>query len=143
MKLSEMSGLALLQAMMNGDIPKASIANTIPMDLVVVEEGYVKFQAKAGVEHLNPLGMVHGGFASTVLDSATACAVHTTLGAGVRYATVDLNIKMLKPVPKNIELTAEGRVINVAQRLGVSEGDLKSRSGIVYAHATATCMIMR
>ena len=42
---------------------------------------------------------VHGGFAATVLDSVTGCAVHTLLGAGVAYGTIDLKIKMIIPVP--------------------------------------------
>ena len=140
---SELSGLELLQKMGSGEIPKASIAKTIPMDVIEVEKGFVKFTATANEQLLNPLGFVHGGFASAVLDSVTACAVHSTLPAGVGYATTDLNIKMLKPVPRDVELIAEGRVINVALRIGVSEGVLKSKGGVIYAHATATCMILR
>ena len=52
----------------------------------------------------------HGEFASTVLDSVTGCAVHTLLGAGVAYGTIDLNIKLIRPVPKDENLIAEGNV---------------------------------
>ena len=45
-------------------------------------------------------------FASTVLDCVTGCAVHTFLGAGVAYGTIDLNIKMIRPVPKDENLIA-------------------------------------
>lgn len=143
LKISKLSGLEILQKMGSGEIPKASIAHTIPMEVIEVEEGRVVFSAKANDQHLNPLGMVHGGFASSVLDSVTACCIHTTLPAGIGYATTDLNIKMIKPVPRNVELIAEGKVINIAQRIGISEGTLKGKSGIIYAHATATCMILR
>lgn len=143
MRPSDYSGLELLQMMARGDIPKASIAQTIPMDVVEVAEGRVIFSARAGKQHLNPLGFVHGGFASAVLDSVTACAIHTMLEAGISYATTDLNIKMLRPVPRDVTLLAEGKIINVAHRIGISEGSLRSESGILYAHATATCMILR
>jgi acyl-coenzyme A thioesterase PaaI-like protein len=53
---------------------------------------------------------VHGEFASTVLDSVTGCAVQTLLGSGVAYGTIDLNIKMIRPVPKDENLIAEGNV---------------------------------
>ena len=142
-KVSELSGLELLRKMGKGEIPKASIADTIPMEVISVDEGVVVFSAVANDSHLNPLGFVHGGFASAVLDSVTACAIHSTLPAGVGFATTDLNIKMIKPVPKNVTLIAEGKVINVAQKIGFSDGMLKSKSGIIYAHATATCMILR
>ena len=52
----------------------------------------------------------HREFASTVLDSVTGCAVHTLLGTGVAYGKIDLNIKMIKPVPKDENLIAEGNV---------------------------------
>jgi uncharacterized protein (TIGR00369 family) len=138
-----MSGLEIMRAMAAGEIPAASIASTIPMKLLSVEHGKVVFEATADDRHLNPLGGVHGGFAATVMDSVTGCAVHTMLESGVGYGTVDLNVKMLRPVPMNVPLTAEGRVINVSKSLGVSEGVLKDAAGKIYAHATASCMIIR
>jgi uncharacterized protein (TIGR00369 family) len=119
------------------------MAETIPMAIISAEPGVIQFSATAGKQHLNPLGGVHGGFAATVLDSVTGCAVHSLLEAGVGYATVDLNIKMLKPVPRDIELIAIGKVIHISRNLGVSEGTLKDSEGNLYAHATATCMILR
>ena len=143
MNIKEMTGLAILQAMARGEIPAPSITQTMPMTLVEAEEGRVVFHATAGRQHLNPLGGVHGGFAATVLDSVTACAVHTQLGAGVGYGTIDLNIKMVRPVPQDELVIAEGRIINVSKSLGISEGTLKTRDGKLLATATATCMIMR
>ncbi len=143
MKIEEMTGLEILQAMALGELPRASITTTIPMSIIKAEEGKVVFHAIADDSHLNPLGGVHGGFAATVLDSVTGCAVHTLLGAGVGYGTIDLNIKMIRPVPKNEELIAEGKVINMSKSLGISEGTLKSQDGRLLATATATCMIIK
>lgn len=86
---------------------------------------------------------MHGGFAATVLDSVTGCAIHTLLEASVGYGTIDLNIKMCRPIPKNVELTAIGTVINISKNLGISEGKIIDDNGKLYAHATATCMIIR
>jgi uncharacterized protein (TIGR00369 family) len=143
MSINKMSGLEIMKAMVAGKIPTASIAKTIPMNGVLAEEGKVQFEAVADDRHLNPLGGVHGGFSATVMDSVTGCAVHTMLEAGVGYGTVDLNVKMLKAVPKNVQLIAEGKVIHLSKSIGVSEGTLKDRDGTLYAHATATCMILR
>lgn len=138
-----MTGYELLTAMANGQIPGPSIADTIPMKMDFIEKGKVRFLATADARHLNPLGGVHGGFAATVLDSVTGCAVHSLLEAGVGYGTVDLNIKMMRPVPKDVELIAEGRVLNISKSLGVSEGDIRDAAGKLYAHATCTCSIIR
>ncbi len=143
MKIEDMTGLEFIQAMARGELPNASITKTIPMSIHQVVEGKVVFHAKADDSHLNPLGGVHGGFAATVLDSVTGCAVHTMLEAGVGYGTIDLNIKMIRPVPKNEELIAEGKVVNVSRSLGVSEGVLMRQDGKLLATASATCMIFR
>lgn len=138
-----MTGLQLLQAMCAGKIPPASISETMPMRPFEVSKGKISFKAKADARHLNPLGGVHGGFAATVLDSVTGCAIHSLLEAGVGYGTIDLNIKMCRPIPKDVELTAIGTVINLSKNLGISEGKIIDDEGKLYAHATATCMIIR
>ncbi|MBK7218781.1 MAG: PaaI family thioesterase [Candidatus Promineofilum sp.] len=143
MSIRNVSGLELMQAMVDGQIPMPPIAHVIPMRGVAAEHGRIVFEAQADERHLNPLGGVHGGFAATVLDSVTGCAVHTVLEAGVGYATVDLNVKMLKAVPRGVPLIAEGKVIFVSRSLGISEGTLKDAGGNLYAHATATCLILR
>ena len=142
MNLAEMTGLQLLQAMADGHIPPASIAKTIPMEVVKVSDGSISLHATADENHLNPLGGVHGGFAATVLDSVTGSAVHTKLPAGVGYGTIDLNIKMVRPVPKNTTLIAVGKVINLSKSLGISEGTLTTQDGKLLATATATCMLI-
>ncbi len=143
MNPKEMTGLQLLQAMAAGQIPPASISETIPMKPTMIEQGKITFTVQADDRHLNPLGGVHGGFAATVLDTVTGCAIHTVLEAGVDYGTIDLNIKMCRPIPKNKALTAIGSVINVSKNLAISEGKIIDESGKLYAHATATCMIIR
>jgi uncharacterized protein (TIGR00369 family) len=143
MDKEKLTGLELMRGMMEGRIPRAPISEIVPMKPMEVASGYIKFSARADKRHINPLGGVHGGFAATVLDSVTGCAVHTMLEAGVGYGTVDLNIKMLKPIPLEQELVAEGRVIHLSKKIGVAEGQLKDADGNLYAHATATCLIYR
>ena len=142
MNIEKMTGIEILKAILKGELPHPTMSESIPMKVMLVEKGKVVFNAIANDKHLNPQGGVHGGFAATVLDSVTGCAVHTLLGAGVAYGTIDLNIKMLRPVPRDENLIAEGKVINLSKSLGVSEGTLKSKEGKLYATSTATCMII-
>jgi uncharacterized protein (TIGR00369 family) len=143
MNLETMSGLEILQAIIGGEFSHPSIASTVPMQFLEAEAGRVLFQATATENHVNPMGGTHGGFAATVLDSVTGCAVHSMLEAGVAFATIELNIKMLRPVPLHTTLLAEGKLINLSRSLGVSEGTLKDESDKLYVHATSTCMIIR
>jgi len=141
MDLQQLSGLAFIQGIIDGTIPPPSISKTMPMKMVKASEGAVEFEVQANEQHLNPMGGVHGGFAATVLDSVSGCAVHTTLPAQVGYATVDLNIKMVKPVPINTKLIATGKVISKSKSLATAEGYIKDGDGKIYAHGTATCLI--
>ncbi|MDZ4299152.1 MAG: PaaI family thioesterase [Moraxellaceae bacterium] len=140
---AEMTGLEVMQAFINGEFPAPGIAKTIPMTPTEVELGRVVFIATADERHTNPLGGVHGGFAATVLDSVTGCATHTMLKAGEGYGTTDLSIKMCRPIPFGVKLIAEGKVINTGRSLVISEGYLCDEEGKLYAHATATNMILR
>lgn len=143
MNIQEMTGLEIMQAFARGEIPAPSICETIPMQPVEVEYGRVVFSAQADKRHTNPLGGVHGGFAATVLDSVTGCASHTVVGAGEGYGTTDLNIKMCRPIPYDTKMIAEGKVINVGRNLIIAEGYIRDEVGKIYAHATATNMIIR
>lgn len=143
MNIQEMTGLEIMQAFARGEIPAPSICETIPMQLIEVEYGRSLFTAQADKRHTNPLGGVHGGFAATVLDSVTGCASHTVVGAGEGYGTTDLNIKMCRPIPYDTKMIAEGKVINVGRNLIIAEGYIRDEAGKIYAHATATNMIIR
>jgi uncharacterized protein (TIGR00369 family) len=143
MNIESITGLEMLQAIIDGDLPHPSIASTIPMTFREVENGRVLFEAQAGEQHMNPLGGTHGGFVATVLDSVTGCAIHSTLEAGASFATIELSVKMMRPVPRDVPLIAEAKVLNISRSLGVSQGSLKDENGKLLAHATCTCMIKR
>ena len=140
---AEMSGLEALQRIVDGTFPGAPIAEIMAMRLSEVAEGRAVFSGEAGKEHRNPHGTVHGGWAATILDSALGCAVHTTLGAGERYTTVEMKVNYLRPIlaGQTGPLTCEGRVINRGRTLALAEARLVCSAGKVYAHATETCMI--
>jgi len=141
MDMKTLTGAEMLQGSIKNNM-QVSMGVTMNMSLVSVEHGYARFEAIATDKHLNPMGGVHGGFAATVLDSATACAVHSVLEAGETYGTIDLNVKMMRPVPQDVLLFGEGKLLNRSKSLGVSEGKLVDANGKLYAHATCTCKII-
>ncbi|HYD08747.1 MAG TPA: PaaI family thioesterase [Acidimicrobiales bacterium] len=139
-----MNGLDVLRGMQAGELPGAPIAETLGMDLVEVDEGRVVFEADPTERLFNPAGTVHGGFAATMLDSAMACAVHTTLPEGDVYTTVDLSLKIVRTItPAAGRLRAEGTIVHVGGRVGTAEGRLTGADGRLYAHGSTTCFITR
>ena len=110
--------------------------------LVEVDEGRVVFKGMPGARHFNPLGSVHGGWAATVLDSALGCCIHTLLGKGEGYSTVEMKVNYLRPISdKTGIVTCEGKVVNKGRTLAVSEARMMDEKGKLLAIGTETCAI--
>ena len=135
-------GLSFLKAMIAGEFPAPPIAETVGFSLMEVELGRALFTATPAFRHYNPIGVVHGGFAATLLDSCVGCAVHTTLAKGEAYTTLELKINLTRALTDKVgPVFAEGRVLHRGRQVATAEGDLKDGAGKLYAHATTTCMI--
>ena len=142
--LLEMTGLEQLQSMREGGMPHPPIMDTLGITDLRPEQGGVTVEMPAAEFHYNPLGSVHGGVISTLLDTAAACAVHTTLAVGELYTSVDLAVKFLRPVTVDSGLlTCEGTVIQRGRRTALAQAQLTDGAGKLVAHATSTCLIMR
>jgi uncharacterized protein (TIGR00369 family) len=136
------TGLELLQAMARGELPAPPVMHLIDMAGMEVEEGSVTVYLMPQEFHYNPLGSVHGGVLSTLLDTAAACSVHTTLPAGVGYTSQDLNVKFLRPVTvASGRVTCRGTVLQRGRRTALAEARMTDEQGRLVAHATSSCLI--
>ncbi|WP_431273398.1 PaaI family thioesterase [Variovorax ureilyticus] len=136
------TGLEMMQAMLRAEIPYAAIARTLSFQLIEVGPGRAVFQGTPRLEHLNPLGTIHGGWFATLLDSALGCAVHTMLPAGRAYTTAELGVNLVKALTPRVErVRAEGKVIHCGRQLATAEARLIGADGTLYAHATTTCLV--
>ncbi len=136
------SGLDYMQALVDGKAPGAPIAALMGFSLREVSERRAVFIGTPGEQHFNPMGMVHGGYASTLLDSALGCAVHTTLPAGMGYGTAQLNVNLTRPILPDVGvLVCEAQVLHRGSRMATAEATVKDSRGKLYAHGTATCFL--
>ena len=140
--LAHLDGFAQLQAIFMGDHPGAPIAETLGLDAFGGEPGAIHVELVPQVRHYNPLGTVHGGVLSTLLDTAAACSVHSTLAPGESYTSLDLTVKFLRAVTEESgRLRCEGSVIQRGRRTALAQAQLYDGSGRLVAHATSSCMI--
>ena len=134
--------LDIFKKMVAGEMPAPPISEHFDFGLSEVESGRVVFEGKPHASFYNPLGTIHGGFIATLLDSAMACAVHTTLEAGKGSTSVEIKVNFVRPIFANTgTLRAVGEVINVGKQIASSEGKLIDENGKLYAHGTTTCFI--
>ena len=135
-------GLSFLKALIAGEIPLPPIMETLGFALIAAEPGRAAFRGTPAYRQYSPIGTVHAGFAVTLLDSAVACAVHTTMAKGEAYTTLEIKVNLVRPLTENVgPVTAEGKVLHRGRTTATAEGYLRDEAGKLYAHATTTCMI--
>ncbi|QUD90491.1 PaaI family thioesterase [Phenylobacterium montanum] len=139
--LTEPFGMRQMQTVMAGR-DRPPMVDTLDFDLVEVEKGRVVFEGTPSRRVYNPLGTVHGGYAATLLDSATGCAVHTLLNEGQGYTTLELKVAYHKAMTEQTgPVRAEGKVVTMGRRAAFAEARLTDASGRLYATATSTLLV--
>lgn len=140
--LGASSGLEFLRGIIDGKYPVPPIADLIGFSLTEVDFGRVVFESTPEFKHYNPLGIVHGGYAATLLDSCMGCCVHSTLPVGVGYTTLEFKVTFMRAItPETGPVKAEGRILNAGRRAATAEGRLTDAKGRLLAHATTTCLV--
>ena len=140
--VKQMSGLEFMQGYLNGSVPRPPFAAVLKFELTQVEHGRVVFEGTPDLSFYNPIGVVHGGYAATLLDSCMGCAVHTVLAAGQGYTTLEFKINFVRALTGQTgRVRAEGRVIHPGNRAATAEGHIYDARGKLLAHGTTTCLV--
>lgn len=139
----ETTGLGYLRAMVEGRIPQPPIGATLGFALTEIDEGRAVFSGEPGAYVLNPLGVVHGGLALTLIDSATGCAVQTLLPAGVGYTTLETKANFVRSIGVDTGLLrCVGRALHVGRSTATAEARVEDAAGRLYAHGTSTLLVL-
>jgi uncharacterized protein (TIGR00369 family) len=140
---SELSGLEALRQMIAGRLPHPPIAETLGLRLVEAEEGRVVWEGEPGEEHYNPLGSVHAGFATTLLDSAMGCAFISTAATGTRWTTLELKANFTRAMTAETGVVrCTGTVVHSGRTVATTEARLEDSRGRLLAHATSTILVL-
>jgi uncharacterized protein (TIGR00369 family) len=139
----KLSGLDYIAAIASGELPAPPIAELLGFEIVEAEHGRAVFALEPAEWMYNPIGVVHGGIAATILDSCMGCAVHTTLAPGVGYTTTDLQVRYIRSMSDvSGRVLAEGRVVHAGRRTATAEGRVfVEADGKLIAHGSTGCVI--
>ena len=139
----KLSGLEFFKKMIAGEVAPPPLVALLGLKLVEAEAGRVTFTGVAREDVYNGMGVAHGGFAATMLDSALGCAINTAMPAGRVFTTIDLQIHYTRALRREAgELRCTATVVHVGSRTATSEGRIVDANGKVYAHGTTTCMLV-
>jgi uncharacterized protein (TIGR00369 family) len=138
-----LSGLEFFRLMQRGGVPVPPLVGLLGFRLTEVEDGRIVFTAQPAPAFYNGMGVVHGGFAAALLDSALGCAVNSTMPAGRSFTTVELTVHLTRPLRDEVgQVRCEATVVHVGSRMATAEGRIVDREGKIYAHGTTTCMLV-
>ena len=142
-EMAALSGLQFLRAMIEGRLPGPPIARTLSFRLAEAEPGRVVFEGQPGMDLLNPLGSIHGGWALTLIDSAAGCALHTELDPGFGYTTIETKVNFVRPIdPDGGLVRCEGRLLSRGRQIATADARLENQMGKLLAHGTSTLIII-
>ena len=143
-ELTKLPGLEALKSLLAGNFPPPSISATLGFTLAEVSDGRAVFVGETSDRIMNPLGIVHGGWALTLIDSCTGCAAHTTLPAGIGYTSIETKVNFVRAIhPDTGQVRAEGTVIARGRTIITTEGKLTDSRGRLLAHGSSTIMVLR
>ena len=106
------------------------------IELIEIKEGYSKIKMTIRNEMMNGLGIVHGGIAFSLADSAFAFACNNR---NVLSVALDTAINFLKPVHVGDVLTAETKELHNGKSTGLYQITITNQNGHVAAVFKGTC----
>jgi uncharacterized protein (TIGR00369 family) len=139
-----LSGLEYMQMLVAGELPVSGMSELMGFRLAEVSAGRAVIIITPEERHYNGLGIVHGGLAATLLDSALGVAINSMMPAGKVFTTLEMKVNYVRPIKGETgEMRCVANVIHVGGRVATAEGRLEDANGMLYAHGTATCMLFR
>src|SRR6476620_3727431 len=106
------------------------------IEVIDVKEGYSKIRMTVREEMINGFGIVHGGIAFSLSDSAFAFACNNR---NVLSVALDTSINFLKPVHPGDILTAEAKEVHNGKSTGLYHITVSNQRDHVVAMFKGTC----
>lgn len=137
-----LSGMEFLKRVQDGTLPRPPISAYLDFNIEELTPGKVVFKGTPRLDFYNAIACIHGGYITTLLDTAMACAIQTRLPAGKGYTTLELKVNFVRAVyEKTGPVYAVGNLIHIGRTTATAEGKLYDANDKLYAFATTTCSL--
>ena len=108
----------------------------LKIEVIEITEGYSKIKMTVRKEMINGLGIVHGGIAFSLADSAFAFACNNR---NVLSVALDTSINFLKPVQVGDILIAEAKELHNGKSTGLYQVSISNQQQHMVALFKGTC----
>ena len=116
------TGLEQVEALAAGEYPVSPMTKLMPFTTLPPKKGALKFQATPDKTHLNGFGVVHGGWAMTMLDNAMGLAAHSMVGPGEFCPSIETSVTFLDKICANGQTLDDQRQCHRSGRAEVHGG---------------------
>jgi len=123
---------SVVEHMMENDL----FSQWLGITVIEVREGYSKIKMTVRKEMINGFGIVHGGIAFSLSDSAFAFACNNR---NVLSVALDTSINFIKPVHVDDVLTAEAKELHNGRSTGLYHITITNQKEHVVAIFKGTC----
>lgn len=106
------------------------------IEIIEIKEGYSKIKMIVRKEMINGFGIVHGGIAFSLADSAFAFACNNRNNLSV---AVDTSINFIKPVHVDDTLIAEAKELHNGRSTGLYHISIFNQKNHLVAQFKGTC----
>ena len=104
--------------------------------LTDIQEGSMEVEFTVREDMTNPMGVLHGGIASTILDEVVGTMVYA-LGRDFAYVSVNLNCDFLHAARIGDVITAKAKVIRAGKNIVHVEGTITDQESRIIAKCTS------
>ena len=130
------TNVEVMRAMMEGQVPFPVIARTLSFCIVEIDHGRAVLQCPPSADFVNPMQTLHGGWITTLLDTAMGTAVFSGLPPGHGYTTMNINVNFLEGLTLKTErVRAAGTIVEPIGRSTKVRAWLYGADDKVYAEA--------
>ncbi len=138
----ELPYLEVLRGWRDGRLQRSTTMESLDLNVLEAEAGRVVFSGAPSMYFSNPIGTLHGGWYTTLLDTALGSAVQSHLPAGRGQTTLELKVNFVRAVKLDGRpVRCECRSRHVGRRTGTAEGDIVDADGKLLAHGSTTCLM--
>jgi acyl-CoA thioesterase len=126
------AALSVVQHMMQHDL----FSQWLGIEVLEIKEGYSKIKMTVRNEMINGFGIVHGGIAFSLADSAFAFACNNR---NILSVALDTSINFIKPVHVGDALTAEAKELHNGKSTGLYHICISNQQEHIVAVFKGTC----
>ena len=131
-KVNNISADKVVQHMLKNDL----FSQWLGISIIEIKDGYSKIKMNVRPEMINGFGIVHGGIAFSLADSAFAFACNNR---NILSVALDTSINFIKPIHVGDELIAEATEIHNGRSTGLYQITITNQNEHTVAIFKGTC----